>query len=103
MRRPAKKQNKTERLNLCLTEESRRALEIIAEREDRDLGYLASWFLQWGILQYRDTGLSLVELRHIKIILKKEISSQARKRLELREEATREHEEFPDEREKRRA
>jgi hypothetical protein len=85
---------KTQRLNLCITREDREALEEIAEREDRELGYLAGWFLQWGIRQYRSAGASLVTLKNTKIARDKQMKKQAEQRLVLREEAQREHEQL---------
>jgi hypothetical protein len=96
MRRSKPNAAKTERINLCLTESEREALEQIAEREDRELGYLASWFVQWGIRQYVSAGASLVALRQLKVARLKEIQKQSAERLVLREEAQRENEAVSD-------
>ena len=93
MSRARIKPTKTERLNLCLTRADREALEFVAEREDRDLGYVAGWFLRWGIEQYRLRGGSLVDLKSTKIEGAKKVKRYTRERLALREEAQREHEE----------
>jgi hypothetical protein len=85
---------KTERINLCLTRADREALESIAVREDRDLGYLASWFVEWGIDHYRKLGISLVELSSVKVVREKLVRRRAAERLILREEAHRLHEEI---------
>jgi hypothetical protein len=84
---------KTERINLCLTRDDREALENIAQREDRDLGYLAAWFVEWGIEHYQKLGISLVELSSVKVVREKLVRRRAAERLVLREEARRLHEE----------
>jgi hypothetical protein len=85
------KSPKTERINLCITAEDRRSLEWIAEREDRDLGYLAAWFLRWGMEHYLASDATLVTLRDSmsngKGKGKGRIEQQAQWRLGLREEA----------------
>lgn len=93
MKRRRAKAPKTERINLCLTRADREALEGIARREDRDLGYLASWFVEWGIEHYQKLGISLVELSSVKVVREKLVRRRAAERLVLREEARRLHEE----------
>lgn len=68
-------------------------LEVIARREDRDLGYLCSWFVEWGMEQYAKLGLSLVELRDTEMVIGKLRKNRAEHRLNLREEAQNLHEE----------
>jgi hypothetical protein len=92
MRRPRSADPKTERVNMCLTVTLRNELERIAEREDRDLGYLATWFVEWGIQQYQTLDASLVELQTTRVVRDKVIHKRAEKRLVLREEAARQHE-----------
>ena len=72
---------------MCITQADRTALEQIARREDRDLGYLAGWFLQWGIEQYLAVGASLVTLKSTKVVRDKQIRKDASERLVLRKEA----------------
>ncbi len=94
MKRPRVKAPKTERINLCLTRTDREALESIARREDRNLGYLATWFVEWGIDHYRKLGISLVELNNAKVVRGKLLRKRAAERLGLREEAHSLHEEL---------
>jgi hypothetical protein len=71
-----------------MTLEDRKMLEDIASREDRDLGYIATWFLRWGMDQYRSLGGSLVTMRTIQLVSdEKAVDRQAVIRLRLREEA----------------
>jgi hypothetical protein len=74
---------------VCLTRKERLHLESIASREDRDLGYLCSWFIEWGIAQYMSLGLSLVDLANTKMVRDKLARKWAEERLSLREEARR--------------
>jgi hypothetical protein len=94
MKRSREKAPKTERINLCLTPVDREALEAIARREDRNPGYLATWFVEWGILHYSKLGISLVELKGAKVVRDKFVRKQAERRLVLREEAHGLHEEI---------
>lgn len=87
MKRSRDKAPKTERINLCLTREDREELARIAQREDRNLGYLATWFVEWGIDQYSKLGISLVELKDTKVVRDKLVRKRAEQRLMLREEA----------------
>ncbi len=96
MKRHISKTPKTERINLCLTRADREALEAIAQREDRNLGYLATWFVQWGIDHYRKLGISLVELKNRKLMGERLVRKRAEDRLTLRKEAHRSHEELSD-------
>lgn len=105
MSRPSKPKPlaRSERLNLCLTSEDRKALEIIAKREDRDLGYTAAWFVTWGIKQYLTVGASLVYLSESKTVHDDDLAKRAQARLVLRRQAHAQHENVPDvgEKEKR--
>lgn len=94
MKRTRNNTPKTERINLCLTRADREALEVIARREDRNLGYLATWFVEWGIDQYTKLGISLADLRSTKVIRDKLVRKRAEVRLTLREEAQSLHEEL---------
>ena len=94
VKRPCKSGLKTERINLCLTRADREALNAIALVEDRNLGYLATWFVEWGIERYRELGISLVELKGTKIVRDKLVRKRAAMRLALREEAQSSHEEL---------
>jgi hypothetical protein len=87
MTRPAKRSPRTQRINMCLTEQERIELEAIAAREDRDLGYLATWFLTWGIQQYKSLNATLVELNNTKVVREQMSRKRATERLVLREEA----------------
>jgi hypothetical protein len=87
MKQTRAKQAKTERINLCLTREDREKLAKIAQREDRNLGYLATWFVEWGINLYSKLGVSLVELKDTKVVRDKDLRKRAEQRLMLREEA----------------
>lgn len=78
---------KTERINLCLRREDRLKLEAIAQREDRDLGYLCAWFVEWGMEQYANLGLSLPDLRDIHLVRDRLARKSAAARLDLRREA----------------
>ena len=92
MKRPQRKPGKTERLNVCITRLERKALEELSRREDRDLGYLAGWFLEWGLQQYLTVGASLRDLRRGKIVMPdspEHDQRMARLRVQLREEAAR--------------
>jgi hypothetical protein len=64
-------------------------LKKIAAIEDRDCGYLASWFLSWGIEQYLRLGNSLVALKPLRVVPNKQLLKHARTRLALREEVAR--------------
>ena len=81
---------KTERVNLCLRRADREKLQAIAVREDRDLGYLCSWFVEWGMEQYEKLNSSLVELKDAQMV-RKPARRRAEERLSLREEAQRLH------------
>ncbi len=94
MKRSRTNAPKTERINLCLTRADSEALAAIARREDRPLGYLATWFVEWGIDHYAKLGISLVELKNAKVIRDKLVRKRAGERLTLREEAHRLHEEI---------
>jgi hypothetical protein len=72
MSRP-RKPPRTERLNLCLMKDDRRALAWIAEREDRDDGAVASLLVEWAIEQYPAFG-DLVAMRHSRIVREKRIA-----------------------------
>lgn len=80
-------QRKSERINLCLTPEERKILEEIARREDRDLGYLAAWFVRWGLEHYQKLDASLVTLKSTQLVRLEAVNKQAQRRLFLREEA----------------
>lgn len=94
MARPRKQEAKTERINLCLRQSERAKLDILAEREDRDLGYLCSWLVEWGLVQYETLGLSLVELKEARVVRDKVLRKRSEERLNLRQEAHRRHEEL---------
>jgi hypothetical protein len=79
MRRARKQPARTERLNLCLSKYERRALARIAEREDRDDGYIASSFVAWAIEQYPTFG-DLMAMRHSRIVREEQIVKNARGR-----------------------
>lgn len=96
MKTDPKRDPKTERINLCLRRKDREHLESIARREDRDLGYLCSWFVEWGMEQYEKLGLSLVELKDVKVVRDKLVQKWVKERLALRGEAQRLHEELSD-------
>lgn len=86
---PPRAATKKERLNICLTRELRKNLEIIAKRESRDLGYTAAWFVEWGVRQYlylNTPGKSFITLAHSQTTFDPE-----KARIVLREEANRAH------------
>lgn len=106
MSRPKQIAPRTERLNLCLTPEDRKALGLIAERERRDVGYVASSFVEWAIQQYLAVGANLVSLWEAQVIRDERIARNAKARLVLRQEAHRQHESVPNagqERQRKRA
>lgn len=94
MGRTQKRDVKSERINLCLRRTDRLKLEEIAQLEDRDLGYLCSWFVEWGMEQYQNSGLSLTQLRSTKLVREKLRAKHAEQRLTLRVEAQRSNEEL---------
>lgn len=86
---PPRAAAKKERLNICLTRALRKDLEIIAKRENRDLGYTAAWFVEWGMRQYfhlNTPGSSFIALAHSQTTFDPE-----KARIVLREEAQRKH------------
>lgn len=83
----ARTEVRSERLNLFLTKGDRQALRLIAQREDRDAGYVASWLVHWGIEQYESLHVSLVEMKAIHLYSELDVTEKARIRLELRREA----------------
>jgi hypothetical protein len=95
MKRPRTLTPKTERINMCVTVHDRADLEMIAAREDRDLGYLATWFVQWGIEQYKTLSATLVELGSTRVVRDKVIRKRAEERLILREEVATKYAKHP--------
>jgi hypothetical protein len=61
MRRARKQLPRNKRLNLCLSEPEYQELVRIAERERRDVGFVASSLVESGIKKYKSVG-SLVSL-----------------------------------------
>lgn len=94
---------RTERLNLCLSAEDRKALALIAERERRDMGYVASSFVEWAIQQYLAVGANLVSLWEAEVVRDERIAKNAKARLVLRQEAQRQNELVPESQQRKRA
>lgn len=80
---------------MCLRLEDRKRLEAIAAVEDRDLGYVCSWFVEWGMELYVKLGVSLRDLKELEISPDKTMQKRAAERLKLREEAQGSHEKLP--------
>lgn len=98
------KRPRTERLNLCLSMEDRKAIGLIAERERRDIGYVASLLVEWAIEQYAIVGASFPALWESKAVRDANLIKKSRERLVLRREAQYLNESVPKlEKQKRRA
>ena len=76
----------SERINLSVTKEERALLEKIAGVEDREVTYLAAWFMRWALQQYQNLDMTLMEMRNADYDnLDRGSRVRARIRLKLRE------------------
>lgn len=67
--------------------EDRKAIDLIAERERRDSGYVASLLVEWAIEQYAIVGASFPALWESKAVRDANLTKKSRERLALRREA----------------
>jgi len=84
MEKPAKLK-RTERLNISLTKPEMAAIMLLAQQEDRDPGYIATFFVRWGLRQYREMdGTSLRKMDQIQLHAGETFEHNSKVRLELR-------------------
>lgn len=77
----------TERINLSLTTKERHKLEKVGEREDREITYIAAWFVRWGLERYEELGLTLTDLKNAQYVDVEARAVNARtKKLRLRKQ-----------------
>lgn len=75
------------RVNVTMSKEEHALLEHIAEIEDRQVGYVAVFFMRWGLRQYKNLGMTLMQMKNADCFDDVKASKITSKiRLKLREE-----------------